>query len=85
MHMFGAYPESAYMPCPECGASLERHGGADHVCDEQRLLEFRLFQARGEIASFDTQLAEWLTSAPGRFATWIAERDRLAGPDGLTA
>ena len=83
LHMFGAYPESAHMPCPECGASLERHGGADHVCDEQRLLEFRLFQARDEIAAFDTQLTDWLASAGGRFATWIAERDRLAGPDGL--
>jgi hypothetical protein len=73
------------MPCPECGASLERHGGADHVCDEQRLVAYRLFQARDEIGSFDAQFAEWLTSARGRFATWSAERDRLAGPDGLPA
>jgi hypothetical protein len=85
MHMFGAYPESAHMPCPECGVSLQRHGGAEHVCDEQRLLEFRLFQLRDEIASFDAQLSEWLASARGRFATWIAERDRLAGPNGLAA
>lgn len=72
----GAYPESAHMPCPECGASLARSTAAEHVCDEQRLLDFRLFQLRDEIAAFDTQLAQWLTTAPGRFATWVAERDR---------
>ncbi len=32
-----------------------------------------------EIAAFDTQLAAWLSTARGRFAAWIAERDRLAG------
>ncbi|MGH3079940.1 MAG: hypothetical protein ACRDNH_02240 [Gaiellaceae bacterium] len=48
-------------------------------------MEFRLFQLRDEIASFDAQLSEWLASARGRFATWIAERDRLAGPNGLAA
>jgi hypothetical protein len=72
------------MPCPECGASLA-HGKADeHECDETRLVEFRLFQLRDEIAAFDQQLTDWLASARGRFATWIAERDRL-GPGGLMA
>jgi hypothetical protein len=80
--VFGAYPESAFMPCPECGASLARGAGDEHVCDEEQLLRFRLFQLRDEIAAFDAQLAEWLASARGRFATWLAERDRL-GPGGL--
>ena len=40
---------------------------------------FRIFQLRGEIAAFDAQLASWLATARGRFAAWIAERDRLAG------
>ena len=29
--------------------------------------------------AFDAQLAAWLSTARGRFAAWIAERDRLAG------
>jgi hypothetical protein len=41
--------------------------------------DFRLFQLRDEIAAFDAQLAEWLRSARGRFAAWIAERDRRSG------
>jgi hypothetical protein len=46
------------------------------VCDVERVLDFRLFQLRDEIAAFDAQLAEWLRTARGRFAAWIAERDR---------
>ena len=82
--MFGAYPESAFRPCPECGASLERTDLDQHVCDETRRLDFRLFQLRGEIAAFDVQLADWIATARGRFATWLAERDRL-GRGGLAA
>jgi len=75
--MFGAWPESAQMPCPECGASLSRAASGEHVCDDERRLEFRLFQLRGEIASFDEQLSAWLATTRGRFAAWLAERDRL--------
>jgi hypothetical protein len=76
--MFGSFPQSRYMPCAECGTSLDRTASAPHACDTEQLLNFRLFQLRGEIAAFDVQLAEWLRSARGRFATWIAERDRRA-------
>ena len=72
------------MPCRECGASLEAAAADAHVCDEKRRLDYRLFQLRSEIAAFDAQLADWLASARGRFATWLAERDRL-GPGGLAA
>jgi hypothetical protein len=76
--MFGSFPQSPYMPCAECGASVEREGAGVHECDTERLLDFRLFQLREEILAFDAQLAEWLASAHGRFAAWIAERDRRA-------
>jgi hypothetical protein len=72
--MFGA-SQSRFTPCSECGATVV----GDHDCDAERLLELRLFQLRDEIAAFDAQLAAWLKSAPGRFAAWLAERDRLAG------
>ena len=75
--MFGAWPESAQKPCPECGASLSRAASGEHVCDEGRRLDFRLFQLRAEIASFDEQLSAWLGTAAGRFAAFVAERDRL--------
>lgn len=76
--MFGSFPQSPYMPCAECGASVERAAAGAHVCDTERLLDFRLFQLREEIAAFDAQFAEWLASARGRFAAWIAARDRRA-------
>jgi hypothetical protein len=75
--MFGAWPESSYLPCEECGASLASPAVGEHVCDAERRVDFRLFQLRGEIASFDEQLSAWLASARGRFAAWLAERDRL--------
>jgi hypothetical protein len=74
--MYGSFPQSRYMPCAECGASVERPTAGVHECDIERFLDFRLFQLREEVAAFDAQLAEWLASARGRFAAWIAERDR---------
>lgn len=77
--MFGMFPQPSHMPCTECGASVERAAAAAHVCDGERVLDFRLFQLREEIAAFDAQLAAWLATARGRFAAWIAERDRRPG------
>ena len=77
--MFGWFPQSRYMPCAECGASVDRTASSIHLCEPERWLDYRLFQLRDEIAAFDAQLAAWLTTARGRFAAWIAERDRRAG------
>lgn len=76
--MFGSFPQSRFMPCAECGASVEGAEAEAHICDRDRLLDFRLFQLRDEIAAFDAQLAAWLASARGRFAAWLAERERRA-------
>ena len=80
--MFGSFPQSRYMPCTECGASVERAAAGTHECDTERLLDYRVFQLREEIAAFDAQLTQWLASARGRFAAWIAERDRRADAGG---
>jgi hypothetical protein len=76
--VLGSFPQSRFMPCPECGVSVERVEIDLHECDGERLLDFRLFQLREEIAAFDAHLAVWLASAHGRFAAWLAERDRPA-------
>jgi len=76
--VFRSFPQSPYMPCPECGASVEHAELGAHICESERLLDFRLFQLREEIAAFDAQLATWLASARGRFAAWLAEHDRRA-------
>jgi hypothetical protein len=48
----------------------------EHACDPLRALEFRLFQLRDEVADFDEGLRGYLTSPQGRFAQWLAERER---------
>lgn len=78
VNVFGSFPQPRYMPCLACGASVERTEADAHTCDGERLLDFRLFELREEIAAFDAQLAAWLASARGRFAAWVAERDRRA-------
>ena len=76
--MSGVFPESRFTPCVTCGASVPSHAVDMHVCDAERVLDFRIFQLRGEIAAFEAQLGAWLATARGRFAAWVAERDRLA-------
>ena len=34
---------SRFMPCTECGASVERAQTVEHRCDPERLLDFRMF------------------------------------------
>jgi hypothetical protein len=66
---------SRYMPCPDCGASLDRQESA-HECERERWLAFQLFQLRGEVSAFDDQLAEYLATAHGRFELYYSERER---------
>ena len=60
--MFGISPESRFTPCVECGAWVPHGTTEEHVCDGERVLDFRIFQLRGEIAAFDAQLAAWLST-----------------------
>jgi hypothetical protein len=74
--VFGAFFQPSHMPCTECGVSVEVASASAHTCDQERRLDYLLFQLRDEIAAFDAQLTAWLESAYGRFAAWLAERDR---------
>jgi hypothetical protein len=78
--MSSAFAHSHHMPCAECGASVAVDQRADHVCDGERRLEYRLFQLRDEVAGFDDGLRGYLDSPQGRFAQWLAERDRRRRP-----
>jgi hypothetical protein len=69
---------SRYMPCAVCGASLER-GARGHECERERRLEFELFQLRGEVDRFESDVESYLASPPGRFALYYAERERRRG------
>jgi hypothetical protein len=67
---------SRYMPCPECGDSLERRETSNHVCQGERWLDYQMFQLRDEIGRFAAQLGAYLASPRGRFEVWYAERRR---------
>ena len=82
MGMAIPFPQPRHMPCSECGAAVERSDRDVHVCDLGRLLDYRVFQLRDELAAFERELAEYLDSPRGRFELWCAEQDRRdrAGP-----
>jgi hypothetical protein len=71
-----AFAYSNYMPCEECGASLAAAERDAHVCDPERRLDYLMFQLRQEVGSFDDGLRGYLDSPQGRFAQWLAERER---------
>jgi hypothetical protein len=74
--MSGFFLTSSHMPCPECGASVAFAGRETHACDPRRLLEYRMFQLRDEVDGFEEGLRGYLDSPLGRFAQWLAERER---------
>ena len=74
--MSSAFAHSQYMPCNACGASVSADERDAHVCDPERRLEFRLFELRDEVSGFDEGLRGYLESPHGRFAQWLAERER---------
>ena len=66
---------SRFMPCPECGASVDRSDTTPHSCHPDQLVEFQMFALRHEIAWLDRLVASYLETPEGRFETWLAARD----------
>jgi len=71
-----AFPQPHYMPCVECGASVPRDEAERHLCEQERRLDFAVFQLRGEGAELDEQLAAYLDTPRGRFEAWYAAQRR---------
>ena len=72
---------SRFMPCTECGASVERARTDEHRCDPERLLDFRMFGLRDEIAALEASLKAFLDSPSGRFHRWLAAREVRGASD----
>jgi hypothetical protein len=66
---------SRHMPCEECGESVERTAAAAHVCNPERLLDYKMFRMRDEISAFESRLHDYLGGKKGRFEAWLAARD----------
>jgi len=65
---------SRFMPCQECGASVDRTGLRGHECSIERWAAYQVFGLRDEVAQLDTGIRRYLTTAPGRFESWLAAR-----------
>jgi len=73
---------SRFMPCPDCGASLDEEERATHACERERWLDYQLFQLRHEVAAFEGELQAYLASLRGQFEAWYAARQREGGASG---
>jgi hypothetical protein len=71
-----AFPQPHYMPCAECGASVARAETEQHLCADERRLDYEIVQLRAEIDEFDRQLADYLQTPRGQFAVWYAANRR---------
>ena len=65
---------SRYMPCDECGASVDRLGRGLHECAPERLADFQLFGLRDDVAQLEARMRRYLATASGRFESWLAAR-----------
>jgi hypothetical protein len=66
--------KSRYMPCDDCGASLDRNGLQHHACSPERLADYLMFGLRSEVAELETGVRRYLATASGRFECWLAAR-----------
>lgn len=66
---------SRYMPCSECGASVERAAADSHTCDPERRVDYQMFTMRREIAGFEQDLQAYLEAPRGLFDTWLAAQE----------
>jgi len=65
---------SRYMPCAECGASLDRTAPLAHACSRERWADFQMFGLREEVAQLESGVRNFLGTSLGRFEVWSAAR-----------
>ena len=71
-----SFPQPRHMPCSICGAAVERSRESEHVCDNDRRIDYEMFHLRDGIETFAAELAAYLETPRGRFERWYAARDR---------
>lgn len=68
-----------YLPCPGCGALLSSEQRSGHVCDPEETALHQVVKARVQLARFEEEVARFLATAQGRFALFLAKRQRDGG------
>ena len=66
---------SRYMPCEECGESVDRAAPVPHECTPERRTAYRMFGLRGGVARLERDWQDYLDSALGRFEVWLAAQE----------
>jgi hypothetical protein len=75
MYLEGSVYFASFMPCAECGESVETARTDFHTCNPERRLEYQMLALRGQILAFETLFRVYLMGNKGRFETWMAARD----------
>lgn len=65
---------SRFMPCAQCGESVDRWAGPEHRCPPPRVVDEQSVALRDEVARLEAGLEDYLRSRLGRFETWLAAR-----------
>jgi hypothetical protein len=76
VQVLGQFSQPAFMPCPDCGASVARAESDRHVCEQERYLDYQLFAEREGVEAFEDDFGAYLDSPEGQFEQWDAERGR---------
>lgn len=71
-----SFVQPRFMPCPDCGSSIERAQASRHQCDPERRLDYQVFALRHEQDAVDVEIAAYLATPQGRFELWYAARER---------
>lgn len=66
--------KSRFMPCGECGASVDQSDLLLHKCSRDRWADYQMFGLRAEVALLETGIHNYLVSGSGRFESWLAAR-----------
>ena len=75
--MFAYFPQAQFQPCPDCGAPVDEEQADVHHCDPGRFVEYQMLLLRPGLVRFEDELAAWLLTPHGRFASFYAARERL--------
>jgi hypothetical protein len=65
---------SRFMPCTECGDSVDQASDSPHQCSPERRADYQMFGLRDEVAQLQSAVEGYLGTAAGRFETWLAAR-----------
>jgi hypothetical protein len=65
---------SRFMPCEDCGASIDRYASQPHRCDAERRVDYQMFALRDGVERFEAALARFLASPAGEFEAFLAGR-----------